>query len=112
MLIGVGFAGNALKLQMHRRNFQPACKGADDLILFFLRAQHKVDGLNFKDFDIPPVGRLNNAVLQIFDRNEILSKAQFFRLSFSCFSFCGAVFGHIYIPPFSNAVFFCAPDSR
>ena len=112
MLIGISFAGDALELQMHRRNFQPACKGADDLILFFLRTQHKVDGLNFEDLDIAPVGRLNNAVLQIFDWNEILGKAQLFRLSFSCFSFCGAVFGHICIPPFSNAVFFCAPDSR
>ena len=112
MLIGISFAGDALELQMHRRNFQPACKGADDLILFFLRTQHKVDGLNFEDLDIAPAGRLDNAVLQIFDWNEILGKAQLFRLSFSCFSFCGAVFGHICIPPFSNAVFFCAPDSK
>ena len=67
MLIGVSFASDTLELQMHRRNFQPACKRADDLILFFLRAQHKVDGDNFDHLDKAMVFGIDNAVLHFLN---------------------------------------------
>ena len=110
MLIGICLPGNALELQVHRRNFEPAGKGRNDTELFFAGTEHEVDWLDFQDLDEPAVRCLHDSVGNALNRNEILHEIKLFRFSsplfhlFSLlcrlFSFCGAASDHNDIPPF------------
>ena len=84
MLVGIGSAGDGLELQSGGRYLQPNSKRGNNAPLLFRRPQRKVDRLNFEYFDIPPIRGFDNAVADIFNRNQILRKLIF---SFRLFSF-------------------------
>ena len=84
MLIGVRLSGNGLELQLHGRDLQPAGKGRKDIVLLLRRTEHKVNGFDFKDLDIPAIRGLHDAVSDILDREKRLNEFKLFGLSSFC----------------------------
>ena len=84
MLIGVRLSGNGLELQLHGRDLQPAGKGRQDIVLLLRRTEHKVNGFDFKDLDIPAIRGLHDAVSDILDREKRLNEFKLFGLSSFC----------------------------
>ena len=90
MLVGVCFAGDGLKLKLHRRDLQPAGKRRKDIELLLGRSEHEIDGFNLKDLNVPAICSFHDAVLNILDREERLNELKLF-YSFSFF-LCAPVF--------------------
>ena len=84
MLIRIRLSGNGLELQLHGRDLQPAGKGRQDIVLLLRRTEHKVNGFDFKDLDIPAIRGLHDAVSDILDREKRLNEFKLFGLSSFC----------------------------
>ena len=78
ILVGVRLPGHGFELQSHGGYFQPAGEGGDDPPLLLVGAEQEVDGLNLQDLDKPAISGFDDAVFELFDRNEVLNELQLF----------------------------------
>ena len=83
MLIRIRLSCDGFELQPHRGDLQPACEAGNNIELFLLRAQGKIDRFYLQQLDISSVCCFNDAVAKIFDRKIILYKGIFFDAPFS-----------------------------
>ncbi len=67
-----GFLGHTFDLQFDRRDLEHTGKGLDDVALFPRRPQHKVNGFDFENFDVPAVGGGDDAVLDFGNRQQVV----------------------------------------
>ena len=104
MLIGIRFAAHGLELQPHGTDLQPGSEGGNDVILFLAAAKQEVDGQYLDDLHIPIVGRLDDPIADLPNRQEILYERTGSASSFS--AFCGFLSCfHICSQSSDNAVF-------
>ena len=90
MLVRVCLSGNALELEPHGRDLQPAGKGRENVELLLRRSEHEIDGFDLKDLDVTAIRGLHDAVTDLLDREERLDEFKLFRLS--SFFLCAPVF--------------------
>lgn len=77
----VSLAGEGLKLQPHRADFQKAGERVDDAALLPRGAQQKVDGLDFQNFDVAVICGVQDAVLNFLDGEQVIERLPFYQLS-------------------------------
>lgn len=88
MPVRIRLSRDAFELKVLRGNLQPGGEGGDDIALFLIRSQHKVDGFNFKNLYIPLVCGLDDPVMDAADRKKILNEFKQFAVSFFVLLFC------------------------
>ena len=88
MPVRIRLPRDAFELEILRGDLQPGGKGGDDIVLFLIRSQHKVNGFNFKNLYIPLVCCLDDPVMNAADRKKILDEFKQFAVSFFVLLFC------------------------
>ena len=79
--VDICLAGEGLKLQPHRADFQKAGERVDDAALLPRRAQQEVDGFNLQNLDVAVICGAQDAVLDFLDGEQVVERLPFYQLS-------------------------------
>ena len=79
--VDICLAGEGLKLQPHRADFQKAGERIDNAALLARGTQQKVDGLDFQNLDVAIIRGVQDAVLNFLDGEQVIERLPFYQLS-------------------------------
>ena len=79
--VDICLAGEGLKLQPHRADFQKAGERVDDAALFARGAQQEVDRLDFQNLDVAALCGVQDAVLDFLNGQQIVKRLPLYQLS-------------------------------
>ena len=89
VLADVSFLGEYLDLELHRADLHPACEGGYDVLLLPDTSQQEIDRFHLKDFDVPIITQMSDAVIDVHNRNDTLRCGGLAALLGRCLSVLG-----------------------